>query len=244
MLNIIACDNDNKDLETVKKLLEHYLCTHGELEGSARYFQDAAEMQREIESGMRAEIYLLDVLMPTVSGIKLGKTICEKDPSALIIYITSSREFALDAYGNNAVRYLLKPLRQDELNDALDFAVSASRRASSLYSVRTKDGMVSFDLREIVSVENSERTAVYTLSDGREIRSLTIRGAFHQAVAPLPEEDVILAPHKSFLVNMQYIQELRASSLVLQNGKIIPVSRRCFQEINRKYLKYLTRGEF
>jgi DNA-binding LytR/AlgR family response regulator len=58
-----------------------------------RYFQDAAECSARLKAACGRKVYLLAVLMPTVSGIKLGKTICEKDPSALIIYITSSREF-------------------------------------------------------------------------------------------------------------------------------------------------------
>lgn len=74
---------------------------------------DAAVLYDRIQEGEQAEIYILDMIMAKRTGIDLGSLIRKVGGDSVIIYITSSDEYAMEAYGVHAVRYLLKPVSSE-----------------------------------------------------------------------------------------------------------------------------------
>ena len=62
--------------------------------------------------------------MADKTGIDIGSLIRRTGGQSVIIYITSSDEFALEAYHVRAVRYLLKPIKAELFFEALDYALS------------------------------------------------------------------------------------------------------------------------
>jgi DNA-binding LytR/AlgR family response regulator len=243
MLRIALCDNDKTDLKTLLAQTDIYLAAHPRTEGVLYSFYEPMELAQCISRGLTFDVYILDILMPKTNGIELGRMIREKDPFAPIIYTTSSEEFALNAFENHAIRYLVKPVRQAELESALDFAVSLCTDARpGMYMVKTGEGITALSSDKIMCVENSDRTAVYSLSGGDSVSSIKIRGSFEDAVSPLPEDPMFIRPHKSFFVNMRFIQSLSKDSITLDDGRSIPVSRRCCQDITGRYLKFLSEG--
>ena len=70
------------------------------------------------------DLYLLDIIMPNENGIDLGRKIHTIDKGGTIFYLTSSIDFAVDAFSVKASQYLLKPIEQIKLLDALDKVLS------------------------------------------------------------------------------------------------------------------------
>ena len=101
---------------------------------------------------------ILDILMSEATGIDLGSQIQKSAENKVIIYITSTEEFALDAYEVRAARYLLKPVEQDKFFEAMDYALSYMEvRHDPIYLVKTKQGLVSVSHSKIEYVENASR---------------------------------------------------------------------------------------
>lgn len=241
---IAVCDNDGTDLKLLTAQAARYLSIHPELEGKLCPFGDSGALAASLKTGTRYSLYLLDILMPGVNGIELGRLIRESDEDAPIIYTTSSREYALSAFQNHAMRYLEKPVREAELFSALDLAFLMLRAGEQRsYSVKTRDGYVCLSGRNIVTVENQNRAAVYVLSGGGAVRSVSIRGTFEEAVAPLPDDPDFTRPHKSYYVNMRHIHVLRPGLLLLDDGREISVSRSFSAQVNQDYLRYLSQEE-
>lgn len=71
------------------------------------------------------DIYLLDVIMPDMSGIALGRQLREAGHDGKIIYLTVSTEYAIDAFSVQAFNYLVKPIQPQRLMEVLDQAVNA-----------------------------------------------------------------------------------------------------------------------
>lgn len=93
---------------------------------------------------------------------------------------------------------------------------------------------------EIVHVENVARRMWVTLKNGKGYQSVGIRDSFEKQVAGLLQEENFIQPHKSYVVNLDYVSSYTTSMLHMDNDSDIPISRRNSQEVKQRYLKYLT----
>lgn len=237
MLQIAVCDNDTTELEQLVPMLQAYAA-----QGRAivwRTFADPAALLENLRRGAHYDAALLDILMPGVSGIELGRYLKEETPATAIIYTTSSPDFALPAFQNHALRYLLKPIRQKELFSALDMAYTLYEQREEAFMIKSTEGIVSTTPDRIVLAENMGRTVRYLLADGTEVQTVSRRTRLDDAVAPLPDRPEFIKPHNSFWVNMTYIRAIQREDLVMDNGLLVPISRSRQQEVKRAYLKFL-----
>lgn len=175
------------------------------------------------------------------NGIELAEAIRSKNKDMPIVFVTSSTEFALKAYHVRAVRYLLKPLQTEAVYEMLDFVIAhLLTRKDKIFEVNTKKGCVNINYSEIVHVENVARRMWVTLKNGKAYQSVGIRDSFEKQVAGLLQEENFIQPHKSYVVNLDYVSSYTTSMLHMDNDSDIPISRRNSQEVKQRYLKYLT----
>jgi DNA-binding LytR/AlgR family response regulator len=119
MLHIAICDDEQKYLHDVERLIAEYDGEH-ELGGiSAATFSHPFDLSKAVESGKHYDIFLLDIYMPGMTGIALAQELRQREISDPIIFLTTSRDHALEAFGVGATQYLLKPFEKDALFAAL-----------------------------------------------------------------------------------------------------------------------------
>ena len=85
----------------------------------ARAFQDPLEALESIKS-LRPDVVFLDIEMPGLNGIELARKIAGLDPKIQIVFVTAYEQYALKAFEVSAVHYLLKPLTQEKINEAVN----------------------------------------------------------------------------------------------------------------------------
>ena len=123
----------------------------------------------------------------------------------------------------------------------LDFVIAhLLTRKDKIFEVNTKKGCVNINYSEIVHVENVARRMWVTLKNGKAYQSVGIRDSFEKQVAGLLQEENFIQPHKSYVVNLDYVSSYTTSMLHMDNDSDIPISRRNSQEVKQRYLKYLT----
>lgn len=107
------------------------------------------------------------MIMSEKSGIDIGSLLRSVGSDSVIVYITSSDDFALAAYGVHAARYLIKPVSEESFFEAMDAAWAHTKvRKRLLFRVRTKEGTVSVPYSGIEYIENYSRTLNVCLADG------------------------------------------------------------------------------
>ncbi|MDE7020292.1 MAG: response regulator, partial [Lachnospiraceae bacterium] len=157
-MKIVICDDCMEDLVQVERLLQKYE-KNADSKFEVETFSDASKVYHKVLQHELADIYILDMIMPQKSGIDIG-SLLEKNGKSVVIYITSSNEFALEAYGVHAARYLLKPVSDAVFGEAMDYAVSQIRMNQNVlsqdirYTVKTKEALVSVYYSDIVYIEN------------------------------------------------------------------------------------------
>lgn len=240
-MKITICDDSIKDLLHTEKLLLKYKSLHPDKEFELEKFSDPSRLYQKISTGKLTDIYILDMLMPRRTGIDIGNLIRTSGCESVIIYITSSEDYALDAYSVHAVRYLLKPIDENRLFEALDYSFSyAKLRVDSLCLIKTKEGLLQRPYSKIEYVENAGRKLEVHMTDGEILKSLFIRKSFEEETQEIAAQRNFLQIHKSFLVNLDYVKQLTPDSIIMESGKRLPVSRAKVATVKREYLLFVS----
>lgn len=240
-MRIVICDDDRTELTKLEGLLEKYRVLRPDIPFEIQQFTDGALLLRKIQREEPADLYILDIMMTQITGIDLGNEIRRKSSRSIIIYATVSEGFALDAYRVQAVRYLLKPLGEKELFEALGYALSLLERPKeSLYLVKTKNGLVSIPHLQIEYIENASRKQQIHLVNGEKVTSLFIRKSFEEETRELLGESSFMCVHKSFLINFNHVRKLNHNHITMDSGIQIPVSRNRALNVKKEYLLFVS----
>lgn len=237
-IRTILVDDEPRGLSSLEKLLQ-YNCPELEIVGTC---QDVIEAKGKIES-LHPQLVFLDIAMPRKTGLDLLK-----DFSSInfeIIFVTAHEKFMLQAFHFSAVDYLLKPVEEDLLRDAVKRAVKridektgGAHLETLLQNIRNKEGPQKMklcipsvkgyqvvNLQEIIYLEASGNyTNLHFLS-----KPLICSSKLIHEYESLLEDSGFVRIHKSFLVNMQHVEEYQrgeGGQVVLSNGHIVEVSRR------------------
>ncbi len=240
-MKIIICDDCVKDLQHLQKLLQKYRDTAAGIHFEVEEFTDACRLYEQISQGNLADIYILDMIMSKKTGIEIGSLIRQNGGGGVIIYVTTSADFALDAYEVHASRYLLKPVGEERFFEAMDFALSYQNvEKNPLFPIKTKDGTVSVPYSKIEYIENYSRMLNVFLADGENIRSIFIRKSFDEEIKEIAVDRSFLRIHKSFLINMNHVEKLGQGNIKMESGRRIPVSKTRAAEVKKEYLQFIS----
>ena len=237
MLHICICDDSIEQLEAEKKLTAEYIKTHG-LEAETEVFSHPDKLLSALET-KQFHLYLLDIVMPMTNGIDIGKAVRRYDPAAQIIYITSAPEYAIDSFAASPIDYLLKPIAKDKLFHAIDKALQKMDLSpQKTMTIKTKDGIHTVFINQILYLEYVRHTIVCVLSNGERIQSATIKESFSEYTQSLMQNSRFIQPHSSFVVNMQYVERLNKDGFQLKGKHSVPISGKKYVEIRDRYLNF------
>ena len=104
-MKIALCDDDEKELSNIRSLLDSYQKTHN-IPFTYQEYHSSCELALRA-SKERFDIYLLDILMPHMTGMQLAREIRTFDHAADIIFLTTSSDFAVESYTVKATNYLM-----------------------------------------------------------------------------------------------------------------------------------------
>ena len=222
------------------KLLNDY--TEGR-DVSVSVYENAAQLLDAADRMGGFDIYILDVIMPGLSGIQLGSRLREAGFDGKILYLTSSSEFAIDAFKVQASDYILKPVQATEFTAALDKLISAAavRKEKSLI-IKTKDSSIKLSFDSILYAELIQKTIVYCLLNGKQVESTSIRSTFSEATQELLKDSRFSLCGSGRVVNLSYIVEIDSENLYFKNGTKIYAGRRAVRELRSVWYDFWFNG--
>lgn len=236
MLKLCICDDDPGDLERLENFTREFFRSRPDVPATVETFQSPYDLLERMEEKGGFDIYLLDILMPHLSGLELARKIRERGETAQILFLTSSREFALDAFSVNAAGYLLKPVERDAFCKAILAAVQALTPADDLHLLlKTREGIRKIRLRELVLVESFDHSRVCTLSNGMVLET---PATLTSLLERLEGDARFFSPHRAYIVNLEFVNGLTGSELLLFNGRRLPVSRKLAPQLKKAYMRY------
>ncbi len=237
MLKIAICDDVSTELRCIAALTNEYLTEHN-VKAYIREFSHPEALLTVCEADI-FHIFLLDMVMPMISGLELGRSIRRVSTDAQIIYITTEPGFALDAYSVNPLHYLLKPVDKGALFAALALAAEkVGFGEETVVTVKTRDGLRTLSADVVVCCEYARHTVTYTLVSGEQVETSTISGSFTEHAATLLRDRRFIQPHAAFIVNMNCVERLSKDGFTMRGGVCVPVSGKQFSTVRNAYMSY------
>lgn len=228
-MRVAICDDEERERSELCKMLKEY-DRLGEIEISL--FSSAAELY-QATAQTTFSIVLLDIEMKAPNGYEIAQQLQKSADAPLIVFVTKSMEYTIRGYGV-AFRYLVKPIRQEDLSHALDAAISEVREKHLFFHADGVSHVIS--IQDIYFFEVFLHNTTLHLAD----RSLSFRMPLKDILAQLPKRFFAM-PHQSYIVNFQHIRSASTEEICMTNGARIPISRRKQTEFEARFLQYLGR---
>ena len=240
MIKIAFCDDDMEVLHQMNELIDRYRVERNE-DITYAAFQSPFELLTEIEKGIRPDILFLDVVMPGQNGMDVAKEIRQYDTNMKIIFLTSSPEFAVESYSVGAYFYQLKPIWEESFFWLMDAVLAeCEKKKKNSLILRSKDGITRINLQQLEYCEVLGRKLLFHLENGAVLESA---GSLDDLAGQLMQYSNFFRPHRSFLVNMEYIQNISSRSIKMVNDAEIPIPHGKCSEIKNTYMEYAFNGE-
>lgn len=236
MIEIALCDDNNEDIEALKALAERFAPKHEDIPMRFSSFSSAEELLEHIEKSGGFDLYILDVLMPQMSGIRLAETIRERNDHAEIVFLTVSPEYAIDAFSVYAGGYLLKPVSAENFDKTIYHAVEKlAHEKNETLTVKTKDGLRRIPLNKIVMIESFNHVREITLSDDGALETSATLAELFEA---LSGHDRFFMPHRSYIANLDHSVGIVCYDLLMPNGRRIPIPKTQFPAVQKVVQSY------
>lgn len=235
-MRIAICDDEKSQLVFLGSCVKEWEKENGKI--CEIDFFESAENFWILYSKDCYDIALLDIQMGTQNGMELARELREKNDNVQIVFITAVDDFIGEGYDVNAVHYLLKPIKKEKLFKALNTACEKASKESDRKVLLDYNGETHvFYENKIIYLEAfSHSTLICTDTEESEV-PLGISNVFEKL-----SNDCFIKIHRSYVVNIEYIRNIKKYEVVLDNGKILPVSRRMFGDVSRAFIDYYKKG--
>jgi DNA-binding LytR/AlgR family response regulator len=227
---VAICEDMAAESEYLKGLLRKWEQGRGhQLHLST--FISAERFWTAYEDGFRPALLFLDVEMPGQNGIALAKKLRQLRDDTPIVFITGYSDYMSEGYDVAALHYLLKPVSAQALERVLDRALGHIQHQQK-FLLCSVDGMtqkIYFDEIQYIDVLS---------------HTVTIHGAQDYSLnLPIRELEQKLGSefcrcHRSYLVNLAHIRQIKKAGIVLDTGIALPLSRRLAASVNQAFFSY------
>lgn len=242
MIHIAICDDSKQERQILAALFKRYQELHA-TPLQIHIFQNGFSLLDAIDQGKRFDITILDILMPGENGIEIARNIRASGADTEIIFLTSSPEYAVDSYEVKAQNYLLKPVTEEKFFASIDSILAEldEKDTASFIIYTTEKQYSRIRVSSLVYGEVTHRTITLHLADQTMISAVMTFTEFQDILKAYPD---FIYPHRSYAVNMNYIQCVTKSDIILTDGQKIPLSRNNYMKISEQFLNFAYTNSF
>lgn len=189
-----------------------------------------------LDSGETYDFIFLDIDMKGMSGIDTARYLRRRDKKVKIIYVTAYDDFRDYAFSVHAFAYLVKPVNKEMIQRILREALAYTEEKDTGQTVafETENGLLEIDTRDIYYFEYQSRRIRMATKAGER----WLKGSLTQLSARM-EPYGFLMPHKSFVVNLYQVRNLKGYDIFLTDGSVIPLSQKKSAGFRKKLAAYL-----
>ena len=237
MYHIAICDDDKGELNKIQALLDSSGHENPESEFSVERFEDPDRLLKLAEEkDYDPSLLFLDICMPGIRGIQVAEELRRIGRLCRIVFITNSKEYALEAFRVGAVQYLVKPVSPKDLFPVLDqFFLEAEKEKERFLILKTGGVAKRVALSQIVCCEAQGNYQCLYLKDGSQMMlRMTLTGLFSMVSA----HREFVKVGSAYFVNLAYVNSLNAQELRLDTGMSIRLPRGTFPALKEQYFRF------
>lgn len=231
-MKVAICDDEVIELNNTKTQLEE---AYKSLDLIVDTFNDGNQLLKAIDKA-NYDLVILDIEMPTIDGLTVAKKLREIGEKTAIVFLTSHVEYALKGYEVNALRYLTKPVKVEQLSEIVTYLIEQSAEDKKLM-LKDDDSMVLVSYKDVLYLEAQNQDIHIVTSDKDYYRRYNIKDYEAELKGYF-----FVRCHRSYVVNLAHIAQISKNEIHLDNGQVIPLSRTKEKELKEALVAYIKRS--
>ena len=228
-MRIAVLDDDREERQKLISALHGWDPTR-----EAECFADGASLLAAAKVQPPFSVAFIDIYLPKENGVEIAGELIALSPQTDVVFVTTSREHAVDAFEVGAVHYLVKPVTTEGIREAFSRIAAKWARPRPILSVKVGKERRSEFLEQIVGISSRDHAVEIELASGETFMvNCGIRGLLPQL------DERFLNVRRSYVVNMEYIASMGAESCTLRSGEEVLLSRKERISIRETYNRWV-----
>ena len=233
MLRVAICD-DEKILMEIEEIAGRFFRLNC-IDNKITIYQSSENLQYDLQDGIVYDLFLLDIEMPEIHGMELAKEICERMPSAKIIFITSHLEYAITAYEYSVFRYIQKTMLHEKLFLALeDYYKLYALEKNEYYMIEIKNYLEKIPYRSIFYVLKEGKYSVLYLEGERTV---SVRKTLKQVFEELGQEYFYFAD-RGCIINLANVVGMDTGKILFPVQQNVTINKTNWIEFKESLLSF------
>lgn len=235
MVKIAVCDDDQKECHRTQEVLMKYIQEQTAYEVSVHSFSASLELLSYVEEHGGFDVFLLDIYMPGMLGTDTARLLRKSGHKGEIIFLTTSRDHAIEAFEVDAAQYLIKPYSEMDLHAALGKVLGRiSEERRHMMKLKTAQGIMRIFSRNVLYTETSRNNyQIIHMADGQR---LEVRMTTGELFERLSQNKVFVKCGASICLNLKYVRQIRKNAVVLDSGEELVFPYRSYGMLREKFL--------
>lgn len=234
---IAVCEDEQIFLQDIVQNIERY-AAESNVEIFMEKYESAKKMIDAMKAGVTYDMTFSDIEMPDMDGVTAARLIREMNIETSICFATCHDGYARDAYEVDALSYISKPICYDDVRKVIDKA-SMIKHYNSIIE---NENRISIDI-----VTNSEHHKIFT-DDIVYVEKKRNQCIIHTRVENIMVYDTLknfyekldgmsfYYTHQGYIVNIRHIRKLGRNAIDLDNGRVIPLSRKHYEMVKKAFI--------
>lgn len=242
MISIAICDDESKEIDRVRDLLTRYMHEHKQYEIKIYSFFAPLELLSYVAEHGGFDLILLDIYMGGILGTDVARELRHFGDDVEIIFLTTSRDYSLDAFEVDAAQYLVKPYTEYSFFSALSKVISrinVERR--TIITLKTTDGITRIAPRDVIFTETGKNN--YQVIHTIQGKKLEVRMTSSEAFDLFSQNKFFIRCGASLNLNLKYIRQISKQTITLDTGDCIAYPYRAYQSLKEEFLRFQMHNE-
>lgn len=228
-MEVAICDDEKIFRDKIKQMLIKYK-TEKRICIDIYEFECGEDL---LASNLIFDVVFMDYQMAGMNGLDAARALRNRNSICSIIFVTAYPEFILESFEVQPFRFMVKPLSEEKIYEALDNYI---KQQKLLYP------LVIIDNGEQKSIKAQD--IIYLEGDGKYCLVRTNTETVHSSktlaqVASLLPTHCFYRIHKSYVINMYFISSVNGNTVTFTNGELATIGRNHISEFKRVYMNFV-----
>lgn len=232
-MRIAICEDNREHLEILEEMVNRWAKTSNEQVIIGRY-QSAEQFLFCMKDEPHYDLAFLDIQMAKINGLQLARMIREEDRLIFLVFTTALKQYAPKGYEVSAFRYMIKPLQEEEVFQALTNAGSMieDRKREAVIITQGDDSRRIFK-DEIYYIEVENHHIILHLKE----ETIRFKAKLKEFETQFREPQFCKC-HRSYIVNLKYTGKISREGVEMEGKEVLPISKSRWEALNHCYMEY------
>ncbi len=232
-MRIALVDDEPEELNRLSQMIQKHLSVAGTNIEHIDTYLSAEDFLSAWKTGMY-DLIFMDIYFnkTALSGIDAARRIRKTDNAVLLVFCTTSNEFASESYEVNAHNYLLKPFIEENLSSMLKQLIRNIHEPG--YMITLSNGQNLF-LRNIIFTEYFNHVVTFHNKKGDDFQLRITHGELEHLLC---QYSFFYHCSKGIIVNFYEISSYNKETFLMSDGSRVPISRRKAKDVQDAYNKF------